>query len=194
MENENVEKKKTLVTKTLTGVTFLQNLVLLFVTASLSGLIIPYLADESQRTKARNDIIIQSQGKLFDDISKSLITTEALLNDISFYGSLEGDNALVLQKAYERYTERSVDLLTELRGEVLKAKTLASDTVSKKLDKFFFIITDSQDVRTHELYLAKATAADWEKFHEKNYRWGAEAEELIIEIANDLKLTKSNVK
>ena len=194
MENENVEKKKTLVNKTFTGVTFLQNLVLLLVTASLSGLIIPYLSDESQRTKARNDIIIQSQGKLFDDISKSLITTEALLVDISFYGSLEGDNASVLQKAYERYTEKSADLLAELRGEVIKAKTLASDTVSKKLDKFFFIISDSQDVHTHELFLAKAIPADWAKLHEKNYRWATQAEELIIEIANDLKLTKSNVK
>ena len=101
---------------------------------------------------------------------------------------------MVLQKAYDRYTEKSVELLTQLREQVLKAKTLASDTVSKKLDKFFFIISESQDVRTHELYLAKAMPADWGKFHEKNYRWEIEAEELIIEIANDLKLTKSNVK
>ena len=194
MEEENVEKKKSHLKKVFTGETFLQNLTLLLVTATLSGLIIPRLADENQRTKARNDIIIQSQNKLLEDISKSLITTEALLADISFYGSMEGDNLPILQKAYDRYTDRSPDLLTELRGEVLRAKALSSVDISNKLDHFFFIITDSQDVRTHELFLAKAKPQDWQKFHDKNYSWEIQAEGLILEIANDLKLTRNNVK
>ena len=194
MEEENVEKKKSHLKKVFTGETFLQNLTLLLVTATLSGLIIPRLADENQRTKARNDIIIQSQNKLLEDISKSLITTEALLADISFYGSMEGDNLPILQKAYDRYTDRSPDLLTELRGEVLRAKALSSVDISNKLDHFFYIITDSQDVRTHELFLAKAKPQDWQKFHDKNYNWEIQAEGLIIEIANDLKLTRNNVK
>ena len=194
MAEEKVEKRKSIFKKILTGETFWQNLMLLLVTATLSGLIIPYLANENQRTKARNDIVIQSQGRLFDDISKSLITIEALLTDVSFYASAGGDNSEILQKAYDRYAERSVDLLTQLREEVLRAKTLASDEVSKKLDKFFYVITDSQDVRMHELYVTKATPTAWLILNEKNIRWEAEAEKLIIEIANDLKLSKNNVK
>ena len=81
-----------------------------------------------------------------------------------------------------------------ITGTGIKGKNTCLWYCKQKLDKFFFIISDSQDVRTHELYLAKAMPADWGKFHEKNYRWEIEAEELIIEIANDLKLTKSNVK
>ena len=194
MNQENNELEKSLLKKTFTGETFLQNLTLLLVTAFLSGLIIPYLAEKNQKTNARNEIVLQSQNKLLEDISKTLLTLESLLGDISWYGSSTVNNPQMQQKAYERYAEKSAELLADLKTQALKAKILAPAEISEKIYKMEDQSLDSQDTRTHKLYVDKGTAADWDKVHDTNFRMITEVENLLTQMAIDMKLTKANLK
>ena len=194
MIEENNDIKKSLLNKTFTGVTFLQNLTLLLVTGFLSGLIIPYLAEKNQRINARNEIVLQSQNKFLEDLSKTLLTWETLLGDISWYGTSTVNNPQMQQKAFERYSERSPDLITELKIEALKAKNLAPPEISEKIYKMQDQILDSQDTRINKLYVDKGSPADWDKIHDTNVRMISEAEDLLTQLAIYMKLTKSNLK
>lgn len=194
MIEENNDTKKSLLNKTFTGVTFLQNLTLLLVTASLSGLIIPYLSEKNQRINARNEILLQSQNKLLEDLSKTLLTWETLLGDISWYGSSTVNNPQMQQKAFERYSEKSPELFVELKIEALKAKNLAPPEISNKIYKFQNDMLDSQDTRINKLYVDKGTPADWDKLHDTNRRMIAEVEDLLTQLAIYMKLTQTNLK
>ena len=194
MIEENNDIKKSLLNKTFTGVTFLQNLTLLLVTGFLSGLIIPYLAEKNQKINARNEILLQSQNKFLEDLNKTLLTWETLLGDISWYGTSTVNNPQMQQKAFERYSERSPDLITELKIEALKAKNLAPPEISEKIYKMQDQILDSQDTRINKLYVDKGSPADWDKIHDTNVRMISEAEDLLTQLAIYMKLTKSNIK
>ena len=194
MIEENNELKKSLLNKTFTGPTFLQNLTLLLVTAFLSGLIIPYLSEKNQRINARNEILLQSQNKLLEDLSKTLLTWETLLGDISWYGTSTVNNPLMQQKAFERYSEKSPDLFAELKIEALRSKNLAPAEISDKIYRFQNEILDSQDTRINKLLLDKGTAADWDKMHDTNTRMISEVEDLLSKLAVDMKLTQTNLK
>ena len=194
MIEENNDIKKSLLNKTFTGVTFLQNLTLLLVTGFLSGLIIPYLAEKNQKINARNEILLQSQNKFLEDLNKTLLTWETLLGDISWYGTSTVNNPQMQQKAFERYSERSPDLITELKIEALKAKNLAPPEISEKIYKMQDQILDSQDTRINKLYVDKGSPADWDKIHDTNVRMISEAEDLLTQLAIYMKLTKSNLK
>ena len=194
MIEENDDIKKSLLNKTFTGVTFLQNLTLLLVTASLSGLIIPYLAEKNQKINAKNEIMFQSQNKLLDDLSKTLVTWEILLGDISWYGTSTVNNPQMQQKAFERYSEKSPDLFAELKIEALKAKNLSSPEISDKVYKFQNEILDLQDTRINKLYADKGTPADWDKLHDTNTRMISDVENLLTQLAIDMKLTQTNLK
>ena len=194
MDQENIAKRTTLLGKTFKGETFLQNLTLLLVTALLSGLIIPYLSEKNQRINTRNEILLQSQNKLLEDLSKTLLTWEVLLGDISWFGTSTVNNPLMQQKAFERYSERSVELFAELKIEVLKAKNLAPPEISARINKFQDNILDSQDTRMNKLYIDKGATAEWDKLHDTNVRMISEAEDLLSQLAIDMKLTQTNLK
>src|SRR4051794_27464018 len=97
--------------KILLGESFIEKASLLILTALISGLLIPYIGNNIQSKKAKNDIVFQNQSKLLDDIAKTLLTYETLVLDVSWYKSNSLiEDSFIHQKAYERYTNKVVDL------------------------------------------------------------------------------------
>ena len=187
-------KEKSGFLKTLRSESFIEKIVLLFVTALISGLLIPYVTNEIQRTKSKNEVILQAQSKLLDDVSKTLLTYETLLADISWFKTSSAYDTLMHQKALEKYTDRAVDLLTEWRLESVRARNLASIEISSNLDSFQQKMFRLQDTPMNELHKTKGSDLEWQNLHKVNTQMLTEANNLVIQLAKDMKLTRENVK
>jgi len=173
---------------------FVEKASLLLLTALISGFLVPYISSEIQRRAARNDAIIQSQTKLLDDVSRTLMTYETLLLDVSWYKTVEGYDEEMHKLAYKKYADRVVDLLTDWRVEAIKARTLSSPEVSDRLTSFQQKMFRLQDGPMINLFREKAAGPQWQELHETNRKMANEAKELISDLAIEMKLTKDNIK
>ncbi|MCX2454333.1 hypothetical protein OQX61_23890 [Pedobacter sp. PLR] len=191
--NQKIPKEKSILTKVFGNESFIEKLFLLFLTALLSGLIIPYVGTEIQRNKARNDIVLQAQSKLLEDVSKTLLTYETLLLDISWFKTDKGHNEEMHKKAFARYSERAVDLLADWRVESIRVKSLASAETSKKLDSFQLTMFHIQDSPMNILYREKGSVCKWEQLHKINADMLFQAQKLISDLAIEMKITKGDI-
>jgi len=192
--SKNALKDRWTILKTINSESFIEKIILLILTVLLSGLLIPYVSTAIQRKKIRNDTIIQSQTKLLDDVTRTLMTYETLLLDISWYQTTAGYNKDMQKKAFERYAERSVDLIADWRVESIKARTLSSIEVSKRLDSFQVEMFSLQDGPMNILYREKSSADKWQALHETNEGMYSEARKLVADLATEMRLTKDNIK
>jgi hypothetical protein len=125
---------------------FVQNVVLLLLTAVLTGLLVPYLlkvADDrkSARQKereaalARQAKIIDAQSKLLDDLSRQLWRWRYLSIRLTYYGSQgkwEG-----LKQAEEDYERELWDVLNQMRNEISRSRRLVSERAYEQLLAFY---------------------------------------------------------
>lgn len=192
--SENTEKKASPISRTIRSEAFIEKFFLLILTALLSGLLIPVVTTDIQRRKTRNDIITQAQTNLQYDVSSTLMTMETLLLDISWYKTKEGYNEEMHKKAFDRYAEKSIDLLSQLRVESIKAKTLASKVVSDRLDSFHLKIIREQIDKMHVLYGKNTSVDEWRNMHDTTKKIYNDARKLIFDLAVEMKLTKDNIE
>jgi len=173
------------------NISFLEKVLLLLITALISGLLVPFTANNIQSVKAKNELILQSQSKLLEDVAYNLMSYETLALDVSWYRSSSkiADDAMY-QKAYERYSERMADLLVHSRINIIKAKNLASEVISKKLNDFQMKIFQEQDMPINMLYRNHGSIGEWSAMHMVNERMLKEANNLISELTVDLKITR----
>ena len=171
---------------------FLERTSLLVITAVISGLMIPEISYRIQAHNQRQEIVLTKQAELLDDLTNTLMTYESLVLDVSWYKSSElVYNIEMHQKAYERYSERVPDLIARLRGDLLKARYLASPTMAEKLNQFHQKIFSDQDTPLTSLVNKKdATLVDWSDLHSININMAIEANSLLEEMATDLGITK----
>jgi hypothetical protein len=110
--------------KALTSESFVEKVALLLITVVLSGIIVPVLITyfnaqaaerqkESESRNARNEVILQAQKRLLDEFSDMLLTYETLALDVSWYRTKLGYDMTRYQKAYERYSDRTVELISK---------------------------------------------------------------------------------
>lgn len=182
------------VLKTLSNESFIEKFILLILTVLLSGLIIPYVTSEIQRRKTRNDILIQAQTKLLDDVTRTIMTYETLLLDISWYQTPDGYNREMHRKAFNRYSDRATELLTDWRVESLKARYLSSILISNRLDSLQQEMFRLQDSPMNILYREDSSVVKWQKLHSINGKMASDARRLIYDLAIEMKLTNDNIK
>ena len=96
------EPQKSKIPDVFLSASFLEKLVLLLVTALISGLLVPLVVKSIEATRARNNAILEAQTAFLDDISETILTLETLILDISFYG--KHGNTEMQEKAFERLT------------------------------------------------------------------------------------------
>ena len=183
-------KPPTVIRKALTGESFVEKVALLLLTASLSGLIVPIVIGSLQETQARNEAILQAQSKLLNDVSETIITYETLILDITWFKTKAVLNEEMHQKAFAKYSDRVVDLIATWRAHSARARTLVSPTISARIDYFLSKALDEQDMPINTLYRNKADPELWEKQHQRNREMLEEANNLITEITNDMKLSQ----
>lgn len=98
------------------------------------------------------------------------------------------------QKAFEKYTDRAVDLLTEWRLACVKARNLASLDISSALDSFQMKMFRDQDTPINILHRTKSSDSEWQKQHKVNVQMLTEANNLLIQLAKDMDITRDNIK
>jgi hypothetical protein len=190
--------------KALTSEAFIEKVAILLLTALLTGLLTPLIITyfnaraleqqkELEARKARDNSILQAQAKLLDDAADVILTYETLALDVSWYKYLQGANEELHRKAFERYSERIPDLVARWRSLISRSKTLASPAISDKLDEFLKAVFAEQDTPINALIGKKASVSDWEKMHDKSREMLNRANDLIEDLANDMKLSKTNL-
>lgn len=178
--------------RALTSESFVEKAALLLLTAILSGLVVPVVIGSLQAKRARRDAIVQAQAKLLDDMSETILTYETLLLDVSWFATNLARNDEMHQKAFAKYSDRAVDLVAKWRAQAARAQSLASPAISAKLDAFLLKVFRAQDTPMNLLYRRGGEAEAWDKLHEVNAGMLKEANDLIGEIARDLKISKTD--
>lgn len=187
-------KDKSVLIKTLASESFLEKIILLFITVFISGLLVPYISNEIQRGRSKNEIILQAQSKLIDDVSKTLLTYETLLADISWFKTPEAYDSIAHQRAFEKYTDRSVDLLVEWRQASVKAHTLASPQISAALDSLQMKMFELQDTPMNVLHKKGGTKLEWKDLHSVNIKMLLETKDLIVRLSKEMNISKTDIK
>ncbi len=168
----------------------MEKIILLMVTTILTGVMIPLIVGNLQKKQSRDDAILQAQAQLLDDISTTILTYETLALDVSWFKSKEGKDDSSYKAAYKRYNERAVDLVAQWRAYAARAQTLVSPSVSKRIMDFLGRVFSEQDTPMIALHREGAEGAPWNEQHATNMRMLDEASRLIVEIAQDLNLSK----
>jgi hypothetical protein len=159
-------------------------------TAVLSGIIVPLVIKSVDHSREGQETLSRAQLKLFEDVSETMLAAETLMLDVSWFGTDHAKNSDMQRKAFERYQERSVDLIAKWRAQTTRAQTLASPKVGQKLNEFLKRFFYEQDTPMNQLWISCGSKCDWNKEHQKNEAMLREANELIVELANDLGLRK----
>ena len=182
--------RSTVLSRTLASESFIEKVVLLVLTAFLSGVIVPLIVKSIDRARERRESVSRAQAKLYEDVSETILTYETLALDVSWYGMPDARNADMQQKALERYNERTVDLVARWRSQSSRAQTLVSPQFASKLDDFLNDAFVKQDTPINRMWGKCASTCDWTRQHAQSIGMLAEANELIAELGNDLGLSK----
>lgn len=170
---------------------FIEKAFLLILTAVLSGVFVPLVIKSVDAARENRAEIARAQAKLFDEVSETILTLEALALDVSWFGTESARNVELQERAFQRYSERTVDLIARWRAESARAQALASPDVAIKLNDFlrdrFF---EEQDTPTTNLWNSCRAKCDWQRQHTRNVRVLCDANGLILELAHDLGLTR----
>ena len=121
---------------------FFQNVLLLGLTALLTGLLIPYIlgnveyrktAQQKEREAelARQARIIEAQAKFLDDISATLWQWRYLSMKVAYYGSQPADGRY--SQAEQQYDEQLWDVFSMTRNEISRSRRLLSDQSYQQL-------------------------------------------------------------
>ncbi len=175
----------------LRSATFLEKALVLLLTVVLSGAIAPLVVAWIDAGRTAREAVMNAQTKLFNDVSETLLATQTLMLDVSWFGTEDAKHSEQQRKAFERYSERIVDLVVKWRTQMSRAQTLTSPHVSKKLDAFLVRFLGAQDSPMNRLWVTCAAECDWQAMHETNLGMLGEANKLVAEIASDLRLDGS---
>jgi len=189
----------------LTSQSFVEKATLLLLTVLLSGYMVPFLIarynneaairqKSEDLARSKNDAILQAQSKLLEDLSTVILTYETLALDVSWYKTPNGKDDGMYRKAYERYSERIVDLLSGWRSLIAKSQMLTSPAVSAKIAAFQLKVFEQQDGALVALNRNGGTPEQWMAQHNRSVGMLEEANGLISEIMSDLRLSRQYLR
>jgi flagellar basal body-associated protein FliL len=132
------------------GNDFLGKLILLLVTAAISGAVIPYYLKQTElrrveqgktadAEKARQGKVIEAQSTLIDDVTSALWKWRYIYMKITYYG--DGHDESRYAAASEAYDQEIWDALSLYRYQVTRARRLVSETAYRQLVDFYHEMT-----------------------------------------------------
>jgi hypothetical protein len=121
---------------------FLEKVVILLLTALLTGLLVPYVLKRIDEAKsiqqkildadlARQAKVIEAQSKFLDDLTETLWNWRYLSMKVAYYGM--GDEGPSYAAARKDYELQIWDVLSRLRNQINKSRRLASENAYKTL-------------------------------------------------------------
>lgn len=193
---------------------FLEKSILLLMTASLSGFLIPYILKQIDDRKLKdqkiNDVrrlreqqefdanlireneVLKAQIELLENLSNSLWELQLLSLAVSYYKV--HPNQERLESALKNYDEKSWILFKDIRCEISKANRLISKQKYQSLLTFF----DKNLIRKIDeelMHLIKndASLKKWKgHYHWTLYTFPKEIDRIITPLAEELKLASPN--
>jgi hypothetical protein len=194
---------------------FIENVLVLILTAGITGFLLPYLLkliderrarqqreidDRRNREQkrfeaslARQSKIIEAQVQLLDSLSKQLWDFLLLALTVSYY-KLHSDEERY-EKALVTYETGTWLLFGSLRTEISRARRLVSPEMHTQLLELYekhLIIMDS---RLIELVKNKADSRKWREMHQWLFGDVArETDDVLNRLADELKLSVSEFK
>ena len=178
---------------------FLEKIILLVLTALMTGFGIPYVLKRIEERKlreqkkfeadlARQGKIIDAQAKLLDDLSCLLWKWRYLAKKVVYYGAQKNMEHYTLAK--KQYEESVWDILNEFRIEISRARRLVSERAYEGLDSLYKYVVHDLDVkitdviRDDELDVEKSSAIA-ERF---SVEVSKKLDDAIDNLASELKL------
>ena len=124
---------------------FLEQIILLVLTALITGFGIPIILKRIDEGKIRQGKIIEAQSKLLDDLSQLLWKWRYMAKQVVYYGA-KGDQELY-ERARNEYNESIWLILHEFRVEISKARRLVSEKAYDRLNALYDYIVGDIDVK-----------------------------------------------
>jgi hypothetical protein len=138
--------------------TFIESVVLLLLTAGLTGLLAPWVLKRVEERRLRRGKIIEAQSKLLDDLSELLWRWRYLTIKVTYYAVRGGGEAY--EAARKDYDEKIWEVLGDMRREVSLSIRLVSDKSYQTLLAQYRYMSDL-DQRVSALMNADARAEGW---------------------------------
>ncbi|VVO10140.1 hypothetical protein [Pseudomonas fluorescens] len=170
---------------------FIEKALLLIIAAILSSIIAPVIVKSIDSSREGKEALSLAQAKLFNEASETVLNCQTLMLDVTWFGTADAKNAEMQKKAFERYSERSVDLLSKWRALANQSYVLASEQTSTRLNTFLNRFFAEQDAPMNRQWIKCGTECDWSELHKTNNAMLIEANELISDLANELHLTRN---
>jgi hypothetical protein len=178
--------------------TFVQDVILLLLTAVLTGFLVPYVLKkiddrrsarqkDHEATMARQAKIIDAQSTVLDDLSKQLWRWRYLSIRLTYYGG-EGIQDR-FDKAEEEYDRDIWEIFNHVRNEISRSRRLVSEQVYQQLVKFY-----KEDVVDLDRKITSARGADnvAAAFHDLNEyifeNVTARIDQVLDDVADEMKL------
>lgn len=172
---------------------FLEKIVLLVLTALITGFGIPYVLKRVEERKLREqkkfeaDLvrqgkILDAQSKLLDDLSGLLWKWRYLAKKVVYYGAQENMECYDLAK--KQYDESVWDILNEFRAEISRSRRLVSERAYERLDSLYEYVVHDIDVKISDII--RADALDVKKSKEIAERFSVEVSKKLDDAIDDL--------
>lgn len=172
---------------------FFEKIILLILTALITGFGIPYVLKRIEERKlreqkkfeadlARQGKIIDAQAKLLDDLSQLLWKWRYLAKKVVYYGAQENTERFEL--ARKQYDEAVWDILNEFRIEISRSRRLVSERAYEKLDSLYNYVVHDLDVSISEVI--RTDKPDVEKSREIAERFSVEVSKKLDDAMDDL--------
>lgn len=143
---------------------FFENILFLFLTAALTGFLIPYILKRIDDRKlreqkeydaetARQSKLIETQAKFLDDFSQLLWDFRYMCMKVVYHRNNNPEKYNTTKLAYD---EQVWDVLSRIRNEISRSRRLVSEKAYQKLLKLYEEIVDL-DKRVSALMAAKGS-------------------------------------
>lgn len=187
-----------LILRAIADQTFVRTVLILLLTAALTGLLVPYVKARMDDRKlkdqkrfeadlARQSKVIESQVLLLERLAELLWGFQFSCLEVSYYGMTS--NQARFEAAMKKYDTQSWDYFFKIGTETGKALRLVSNDSHAKLKDFYdswMINTDNSIAR---LYAKPATKDDWEQHHHAIFEKGAgRINDVLGQLARELRL------
>lgn len=125
---------------------FMESIVLLVITAALTGFLIPYVLKriddrklrelkEHEAQMARQNKLIEAQSKFLDDFSQLLWNFRYMCIKVTYYGSR--NNHGKYSNTRIEYDERVWEVINAIRNEISRSRRLVSEKAYQQLLKLY---------------------------------------------------------
>jgi hypothetical protein len=172
---------------------FLEKIVLLVLTALITGFGIPYVLKRVEERKLREqkkfeaDLvrqgkILEAQSKLLDDLSGLLWKWRYLAKKVVYYGAQQ--NMKRYDLARKQYDESVWDILNEFRAEISRSRRLVSERAYERLDSLYEYVVHDIDVKISDIILMDEL--DVKKSKEIAERFSVEVSKKLDDAIDDL--------